>query len=230
MNRKNLFKDFRSFYKSNNKFGMTSFDSIFHKMAEMRGGGYINPYIIKEAEKDQTQLDIFSELMTKRQIFLGTEVNSDSMNIIVSQLLYLDSIETKDITMYINSPGGEVYSGNSCLDCMDFIESDVRTICTGLAASFGAMILLNGTKGKRAALRRATIMIHQPLGGAQGQATEIEITCNEIMRLKKVLYDTIVEKTGKTYEEVEKACDRDNYMSAQDALEFGLIDEVIIKR
>lgn len=229
MNKKKLFKDFREFYKSKNKFKMTSFDDKFHKMSE-KSVNYINPYIIKEADRDQTQLDIFSELMTKRQIFFGTDVNSDSANIIVSQLLYLDSLESNDITMYINSPGGECYSGCSILDCMDFVGSDIRTICTGLAASFGAMILLNGAEKKRSALRRSTIMIHQPLGGTQGQATEIEITCNEIMRIKKVLYDTIVEKTGRSYEEVEKACDRDNYMSAQEALDFGIIDEIITKK
>lgn len=223
--KENLFNDFRKFFKSENKFKMTSFDSRF-KMME----NYMNPYIIKEADKDQTQLDIFSELMSKRQIFFGTEVNSDTANIVVSQLLYLDSLEEKDITMYINSPGGECYSGNSILDCMDFIGSDVRTICTGFAASFGAMILLNGTPGKRAALKRSTIMIHQPLGSAKGQASEIEISYNEIMRLRKVLYDTIVDRTGKTYEEVEKACDRDNFMSAQEALDFGIIDEIISKR
>lgn len=221
--KKNLFKDFRNFYKSRNRFKMTFFDDM------MINNGYINPYIIKEADRDQTQLDIFSELMSKRQIFFGTEVNNDTANIVISQMLYLDSMEIKDITMYINSPGGECYSGCSILDTMDFIESDIKTICTGLAASFGALILLNGTKGKRNALKRSTIMIHQPLGGAHGQATEIEISYNEITRLKKVLYDTIVDKTGKTYEEVEKACDRDNYMSAQDALDFGIIDEIISK-
>lgn len=215
-------KDFRDYYKSRHKFGMTAFDDITKGFSN-----YMNPYIIKEADRDQTQLDIFSELMSRRQIFLGTEVSADSANILVSQLLYLDSIEKKDITMYINSPGGECYSGNSILDCMDFIESDVQTICTGLAASFGAMILLNGTAGKRSALGRSTIMIHQPLGGAKGQATEIEISYNEIMRLKKILYTTISERTGKTYEEVEKACDRDNYMSPQEALDFGIIDEII---
>lgn len=223
---KNLFNDFRKFYKSRNKFGMTSFDDRFGKGIT----DYMNPYIIKEADKDQTQLDIFSELMSKRQIFFGTEVNSDTANIVVSQLLYLDSIEEKDITMYVNSPGGECYSGCSILDCMDFIGSDVATVCTGFAASFGAMILLNGTAGKRSALKRSTVMIHQPLGGASGQATEIEITCKEIMRLRKVLYDTIVDRTGKTMKEVEEACDRDNYMSAQEALEFGLIDQIIYKK
>lgn len=229
MKRKNLITDFRNFYKANNHFKMTSFDDQLQKMSNKQAG-YINPYIIKEAEHNMTQLDIFSELMNRRQIFFGTEVNSDTANIVVSQLLYLDSMEEADITMYINSPGGECYSGCSILDCMDYINSDIRTICTGLAASFGAMILLNGTNKKRSALRRATIMIHQPLGGAKGQASDIEIEAKEILRIKKSLYDTIVEKTGKSYEEVEKACDRDNYMSAEEALNFGIIDEVIRKK
>lgn len=222
-------KDFRSFYKSQNPFKMTSFDDKLHKMSEARGG-YINPYILEESERNMSQLDIFSKLMSKRQIFFGTDVNSDSANIVVSQLLYLDSVENADITMYVNSPGGEVYSGNSILDCMDFVESDIRTVCTGLAASFGAMILMCGTKGKRLALRRATIMCHQPLGGASGQASMIEIECKEILRLKKDLYETIVEQTGKTYEEVEKLCDRDSWMTAQEALDFGIIDEIIRKK
>lgn len=222
-------KDFRNFYKSQNRFKMTSFDDKLHKMSEARGG-YINPYILEESERNMSQLDIFSKLMSKRQIFFGTDVNSDSANIVVSQLLYLDSIETNDITMYVNSPGGEVYSGNSILDCMDFVMSDIRTICTGLAASFGAMILMCGTKGKRSALSRATVMCHQPLGGTHGQASMIEIECKEILRLKKDLYETIVEQTGRTYEEVEKLCDRDSWMTAQDALDFGIIDEIIKKK
>jgi ATP-dependent Clp protease protease subunit len=223
-------KNFRSFYKSQNPFKMTSFDDKLHKMSEARGG-YINPYILEESERNMSQLDIFSKLMSKRQIFFGTDVNSDSANIVVSQLLYLDSVENADITMYVNSPGGSCSSGAGIIDSMEFIDSDVRTINTGLCASYGAMILMCGTKGKRSALRRSRTMIHQPLiGQLSGQTTDIIIEAKEMERLRKELYETIVEQTGQTYETVADACERDNWMTAQEALDFGIIDEVIRKK
>ena len=229
--KKNLTTDFRKFYKSSNPYKMTSFDDQLHKMANKQAG-YINPYIIKEADRNMTQLDIFSELMNRRQIFFGTEVNSDSANIVVSQLLYLDSLETSDITMYVNSPGGSTSAGAGIIDCMEFINSDISTINTGLAASYGAMILMCGTKGKRKALRRSRTLVHQPLisGGLSGQTTEILIEAREMERLRKELYETIVEQTGQPMEVVEKVGERDTWFNAQEALDFGIIDEIIKKK
>ena len=226
MSKKLSFKDFRNYYKSSHKFGMTAFDDITKGF-----NNYMNPYIIKEADRDQTQLDIFSELMSKRQIFFGTEVSADSANILVSQLLYLDSLETKDITLYVNSPGGSTASGGGIISTMDFIGSDVCTINTGMAASYGALILMCGTKGKRKALKLTRTMIHQPLiGNISGQATEIIIEAREMERLRKELYEVIVQQTGQPMEIVEQKCERDCWMTPQEALDFGIIDEIIQKK
>lgn len=219
-----LKKDFRSFYRSQNPFGMTTFDSI-----TSRGGG-INPYILEERQLNVTQLDVFSRLMIDRIIFFGTDVNEDTANISVAQLLYLDNAEPgKDITMYINSPGGSVYAGYGIIDTMDFIQSDVRTVCTGMAASMGAMLLMCGEKGKRSALPHSRVMIHQPLGGINGQASDIEITAREILKLKDELYDIIATRSGQSIDKIRQDADRDCWMTAEEAKLYGLIDEVVKK-
>lgn len=217
-------KDFRSFYKSSNPHRMTAFDDV------MARGGLMNPYILEERQLNVTQLDVFSRLMMDRIIFFGTEVNSDTSNIAVSQLLYLDSVDNRDITMYINSPGGEVYSGLGIIDTMNFINSEVGTVCTGMAASMGAMLLMCGVKGKREALPHSRVMIHQPLGGTRGQASDIEIEAREILKLKDELYQIIVEKSGKTMEQVIKDADRDHWLTAQEAVDYGLVDRIITKK
>lgn len=219
-----IVKDFRSFYKSSNPHRMTAFDDI------MARGGLMNPYILEERQLNVTQLDVFSRLMMDRIIFFGTEVSSDTSNIAVSQLLYLDSVDPgKDITMYINSPGGEVYSGLGIIDTMEFINSSVGTVCTGMAASMGAMLLMCGEKGRREALPHSRVMIHQPLGGTRGQASDIEIEAREILKLKNELYQIIVEKSGKSMEQVTKDADRDHWLTAQEAVDYGLIDRVVKK-
>jgi ATP-dependent Clp protease protease subunit len=186
---------------------------------------------LEERQLNVTQLDIFSRLMMDRILFFGTEVNADTANIAVSQLLYLDNLEPgSDITMYINSPGGEVYSGYSILDTMDFIESPVATTCTGMAASMGALLLMCGEKGKRSALKHSRVMIHQPLGGCSGQASDIEIEAKEILKLRKEINDLIVSKTGQTLDIVEKDTDRDHWLTADEAKNYGIIDEVVLKK
>jgi len=189
--------------------------------------GYLSPSILEEREMHVTQMDVFSRLMMERQIFFGTDVSDESANIIVAQLLYLDSISNEDIKMYVNSPGGSVYSGYGILDTMALIKSNVSTCCTGLAASMGAMILMCGTRGKRSMLEHSRCMIHQPLGGIQGQATEIEITAKEILKLKGELIEIIAQRSGQPIEKVREDCERDHWLTAQETLDYGLIDEVI---
>jgi ATP-dependent Clp protease protease subunit len=189
--------------------------------------GIISPYIIEEHSLNVAQMDVFSRLMKDRQIVFGTDVNPDSANIVVSQLLYLNSISDEEITMYVNSPGGSVYDGNGILDTMAFIKADVRTICTGLAASMGSMILMCGTRGKRSALPMSRVMIHQPLGGCKGQATEIAIEYEEMMRVRTELYNLIVQRTKQPIEKVREDCERDHWLTAEQAKEYGIIDEVI---
>lgn len=175
-------------------------------------------------------MDVFSRLMMDRIIFLGTQVDDYSANVIQAQLLYLDSADQgKDISIYINSPGGSVYAGYGIYDTMQFIDSDVSTICTGMAASFAAVLLVAGTKGKRFALKHSRVMIHQPLGGAQGQASDIEITAREIAKVKKELYHIISDHSGKSFEEVERDSDRDFWMTSEEAKAYGMIDEVLLK-
>jgi len=214
-------KDFEKFYQSRHPFGMSYFRDYTKK------AGIISPYIIEEHSLNVAQMDVFSRLMKDRQIVFGTDVNSDSANIVVSQLLYLNSISDEEITMYVNSPGGSVYDGNGILDTMAFIKADVRTICTGLAASMGSMILMCGTRGKRSALPMSRVMIHQPLGGCQGQATEIAIEYEEMMRVRTELYDLIVQRTKQPIEKVKEDCERDHWLTAEQAKEYGIIDEVI---
>lgn len=197
----------------------------------MMYGGYINPTIIEERPMNVAAMDVFSRLMMDRIIFLGTAIDDDVSNIINAQLLYLTSVDSdKDIRMYINSPGGVVHSGLSIIDTMDYIPTDVATTCMGMAASMASVILANGTKGKRSALPHSRVMIHQPMGGAEGQVTEMEISVNEIKKLQKELYSILADKSGQTLAKIAKDCDRDHYLTAQEALDYGLIDEVIKKK
>ena len=192
---------------------------------------YISPTIIEERQLNVAQMDVFSRLMMDRIIFLGTQVDDYTANVIQAQLLYLDSSDPgKDISIYINSPGGSVYAGYGIYDTMQFISSDVSTICTGMAASFAAVLLVAGTKGKRMALPHSRVMIHQPLGGAQGQASDIEITAREIQKLKKELYAIIADHSHTDIDKVWADSDRDYWMTAQEAKEYGMIDEVLIKK
>ena len=191
---------------------------------------YINPSIIEERQLNVAQMDVFSRLMMDRIIFLGTEVNDYTANVIQAQLLYLDSSDPgKDVSIYINSPGGSVYAGLGIYDTMQYISSDVATICTGMAASMAAVLLVAGEKGKRFALRHSRVMIHQPMGGAQGQASDIEITAREIKKLKHELYTIIADHSGQPFEKVERDSDRDYWMTADEAKEYGMIDQVLIK-
>ena len=191
---------------------------------------YLNPYILEERQLNVTQMDVFSRLMMDRIIFLGTEINDYTANTITAQLLYLDSIDNGDITIYINSPGGSVTAGLSIYDTMQFITSDVATLCTGMAASMGAVLLVSGQEGKRSALTHSRVMIHQPLGGVQGQASDIEIEANEIMKFKKELYTIISEHSHTPYEKVWADSDRNYWMTAEEAREYGMIDEVLKKK
>ena len=187
-----------------------------------------NPIVIENTSYGERSYDIYSRLLKDRIIFLGTEINDNVANAIVAQLLFLEAEDPeKDITMYINSPGGVVTAGMAIYDTMNYIKPDVQTICVGQAASMGAFLLSAGAKGKRFSLENSRIMIHQPLGGTQGQAAEIEIHAKEILRLKKKLSEILAENCGKTVEEVYRDTDRDNFMSAEEAVEYGLIDKVI---
>ncbi len=192
--------------------------------------GYISPTIIEERQLNVASMDVFSRLMMDRIIFLGLAIDDTVANIIQAQLLYLESSDpNKDISIYFNSPGGSVHAGLGIYDTMQYISSDVATICTGMAASMGAVLLTAGTKGKRSALKHSRVMIHQPMGGAQGQASDIEITAREIMKLKKELYTIIADHSGNTFKKVEKDSDRDYWMTATEAKEYGMIDEVLIR-
>ena len=189
------------------------------------------PVVIEQTSRGERSFDIYSRLLKERIIFLGEEVNDVSANLVVAQLLFLESEDpSKDISLYINSPGGSISAGMAIYDTMQYIKCDVSTICVGMAASMGAFRLAGGTKGKRKALPNAEILIHQPLGGAQGQATEIEIAARHILKTKERMNRLLAENTGKSYEELVKDTDRDNWMTAQEAVEYGLIDSVIEKQ
>ncbi|MBQ6070459.1 MAG: ATP-dependent Clp endopeptidase proteolytic subunit ClpP [Bacteroidales bacterium] len=189
---------------------------------------YITPYIIEERPMNITQLDVFSRLMKDRIIFLGVPIDDDVANIIQAQLLFLESQDsTRDIQIYLNSPGGQVYAGLGIYDTMQYLKPDVSTICTGMAASMAAVLLCAGAKGKRFALPHSRVMIHQPMGGAQGQASDIEIEAQEIMKIKKELYEIIAQHSGKDFDQVWNDCDRDHWMIASEAKEYGLIDQVL---
>ena len=189
---------------------------------------YINPTIIEERQLNVAQMDVFSRLMMDRIIFLGTQIDDYTANVIQAQLLYLDSSDPgKDVSIYFNSPGGSVYAGLGIYDTMQYIQSDVSTICTGMAASMAAVLMVAGEKGKRYALKHSRIMIHQPLGGVQGQAADIEITAREILKLKKELYAIISNHSGQPIEKIEKDSDRDYWMTSAEAVEYGMIDKVL---
>ena len=191
---------------------------------------YISPTIIEERKLNVTQMDVFYRLMMDRIIFLGTQVDDYTANDIPAQLLYSDSSEPgKDVSIYINSPGGSVYAGLGIYDTMQYIQSDVSTICTGMAASMAAVLLVAGAKDKRFALKHSRVMIHQPMGGIQGQASDIEITSREILKLKKELYTIISEHSGQPYDKVYQDSDRDYWMTAQEAVDYGMIDRVLEK-
>lgn len=192
---------------------------------------YISPTIIEERQLNVAQMDVFSRLMMDRIIFLGTQVDDYTANVIQAQLLYLDSADPgKDIFIYINSPGGSVHAGYGIYDTMQYISSDVNTICTGMAASMAAVLLVAGTKGKRTALKHSRVMIHQPLGGVQGQASDIEITAREILKIKQEIYTIIADHSGQTYEKVLTDGDRDFWMTAEEAKTYGMIDQVLTKK
>ena len=193
-------------------------------------GGYLNPYILEERQLNVTQLDVFSRLMMDRIIFLGEEVTDVSASLIVAQLLFLEAEDPdKDIHLYINSPGGSVTAGMSIFDTMQYIKCDVSTISIGLSASMGAFLLAAGEKGKRYALPYARVMIHQPLGGAQGQATDIEIHAREILRLREVGNEILARHTGQPIERIQQDTERDFFMSSDKAKEYGLIDSVVVR-
>lgn len=189
------------------------------------------PYVVEQTSRGERSYDIFSRLLNDRIIMLAEEVNDTSASLVVAQLLYLEGQDpTKDISLYINSPGGSVTAGMSIYDTMQYIKCDVSTICMGMAASMGAFLLAAGTKGKRLALPNSDIMIHQPSGGAQGQATDIQIHANHIARTKKKLNEILAERTGQPLEVIERDTERDNFMTAQEAADYGLVDKVIYKR
>lgn len=190
----------------------------------------LTPYIIEERQLNMTQMDVFSRLMMDRIIFLGTGINDQVANIINAQLLFLESVDNKkDIQIYLNSPGGSVYAGLGIYDTMQYINPDVATICTGMAASMGAVLLCAGADGKRSALKHSRVMIHQPLGGAQGQASDIEITAREIQKLKKELYDIIAHHSKQDYDKVWQDSDRDYWMTSEEAKNYGMVDEVLLR-
>jgi ATP-dependent Clp protease protease subunit len=201
---------------------MHRYDSIFTNS--------LTPYIIEERQLNVASMDVFSRLMMDRIIFLGTPIDDYIANIVQAQLLFLESADpSKDIQIYFNTPGGSVHAGLGIYDTMQIISPEIATICTGMAASMGAVLLTAGTQGKRSALKHSRVMIHQPMGGASGQASDIEITAREISKLKKELYDIIAIHSGKTYEQVEKDADRDYWMTSTEAKEYGMIDEVLVR-
>ena len=195
------------------------------------GASYISPSILEERQLNVTQMDVFSRLMMDRIIFLGTEVNDYTANVIQAQLLYLDSVDQdKSISIYLNTPGGSVYAGLGIYDTMQYIGAKVGTICTGMAASMGAVLLVAGEKGMRAALPHSRVMIHQPMGGIQGQASDIEITAREILKLKEELYHIISDHSGQSMKKITADADRDYWMTADEALKYGMIDTVYTKK
>ena len=222
----NITSDFRKFPMDRTGMSGLAFDEVMRARNQ-----YLNPYILEERQLNVTQMDVFSRLMMERIIFLGTEINDYTSNTIQAQLLYLDSTEPdKDISIYINSPGGSVTAGLGIYDTMQFISSDVATICTGMAASMGAVLLVAGEEGKRQALPHSRVMIHQPLGGVQGQASDIEIEAKEIQKFKKELYTIISNHSHTPYEKVWQDSDRNYWMTAEEAKEYGMIDQVLVKK
>lgn len=218
--------DFRKYATQHLGMNGLAFDEAVAAQAQ-----YMNPYILEERKLNVTQMDVFSRLMMDRIIFLGTQIDDYTANVLQAQLLFLDSQDPgKDISIYINSPGGSVTAGLGIYDTMQFVSSDVATICTGMAASMAAVLLVAGTEGKRSALPHSRVMIHQPLGGVQGQASDIEIEAKEIMKFKKELYTIIADHSHTPYEKVWKDSDRNYWMTADEAKDYGMIDMVLKKK
>lgn len=218
----NLQQDFRKFAMSKSGISSMVLDDVIKSQNQ-----YLNPYILEERQLNVTQMDVFSRLMMDRIIFLGTPIDDYTANTLQAQLLYLDSTDSgKDISIYINSPGGSVYAGLGIYDTMQYIQSDVSTFCTGMAASMAAVLLVAGAEGKRFGLPHSRVMIHQPMGGAQGQASDIEITAREIQKLKRELYTIIAEHSHTEFDKVWADSDRDYWMTAQEALDYGMIDKI----
>lgn len=236
----NMKNDFRKYAIDKCNVSGSTIDKITNKFEKNAAGimlpkdsrvSYMNPTIIEERQLNVAAMDVFSRLMMDRIIFLGDEINNYTANVVQAQLLYLNSIDPEqDITIYLNSPGGEVYSGLGIYDTMQYISCDVNTVCTSLAASMASIILCAGTKGKRYALPHSRVMIHQPMGGISGQASDIEITAKEINTLKKELYQIIADHSGTPLKKIEKDADRDHWMTALEAKEYGLIDEIYTKQ
>ncbi|QNL49167.1 ATP-dependent Clp endopeptidase proteolytic subunit ClpP [Olivibacter sp. SDN3] len=219
--------EFRKYAVKHHRIGSQHVDKFINKV-EQQSPVSLTPYIIEERQLNVAQMDVFSRLMMDRIIFLGDAVTDQVANIIQAQLLFLQSADAhRDIQIYINSPGGSVYAGLGIYDTMQYIAPDVATICTGMAASMGAVLLVAGAKGKRAALKHSRVMIHQPSGGAQGVAADMEINLREMLKLKKELYQIIADHSGQPYDWVEKASDRDFWMTSSEAKENGMIDEVL---
>ena len=219
--------EFRKYAIKHHRIGSQHVDGFISRV-ETKMPTNLTPYIVEERQLNVAQMDVFSRLMMDRIIFLGDGINDQVANIIQAQLLFLQSTDAqRDIQIYINSPGGSVYAGLGIYDTMQYITPDVATICTGIAASMGAVLLVAGAKGKRAALRHSRVMIHQPSGGAQGVASDMEINLREMMKLKEELYTIISEHSGQSYDWVEKSSDRDYWMKAAEAKDFGMIDEVL---
>jgi ATP-dependent Clp protease protease subunit len=217
--------EFRKYAVKHRGISSTTFDRYTSVHAD-----YISPTIIEERQLNIATMDVFSRLMMDRIIFLGVPINDYVANIIEAQLLFLESVDSKkDIQIYLNTPGGSVYAGLGIYDTMQYITPDVATICTGMAASMGAVIMCAGKKGKRTSLKHSRVMIHQPLGGAEGQASDIEITAREIQKLKKELYEIIALHSNQEYEKVWKDSDRDYWMTAQEAKDYGMIDEILVR-
>ena len=217
----NYGKEFKKYATKHHGINAMYYDKITSSMT---------PYIIEERQMNVAQMDVFSRLMMDRVMFLGTGIDDQVANIIQAQLLFLQSVDAKrDIQMYINSPGGSVYAGLGIYDTMQYITPDIATICTGMAASMGAVLLCAGQEGKRTALPHSRVMIHQPLGGAQGQASDIEITAREIIKLKDELYQIIAKHSGQTMEKITMNSDRDYWMKAEEAKAYGMVDEVLTK-
>ncbi|AIM36525.1 ATP-dependent Clp endopeptidase proteolytic subunit ClpP [Sphingobacterium sp. SG20118] len=222
--------EFRKYAVKHHRIGSQHVDSFIAR-AQVNTPTNLTPYIVEERQLNVAQMDVFSRLMMDRIIFLGDGINDQVANIIQAQLLFLQSTDAqRDIQIYINSPGGSVYAGLGIYDTMQYIAPDVATICTGIAASMGAVLLVAGAKGKRAALRHSRVMIHQPSGGAQGVASDMEINLREMMKLKEELYTIIADHSGQTYEWVEKSSDRDYWMKASEAKDFGMIDEILLPK
>ncbi len=217
----NYGKEFKKFAVKDQGFNSMHIDKIVSS---------VTPYIIEERQLNVAQMDVFSRLMMDRIIFLGTAIDDHVANIIQAQLLFLESVDaSKDISIYINSPGGGVYAGLGIYDTMQFIKPEIATICTGMAASMGAVLMCAGQKGKRSALPHSRIMIHQPMGGVQGQASDIEITAREILKLKEELYQIIAKHSGQKIEKVQEDSDRDYWMKAEEAKKYGMIDEILTR-